>query len=127
MVPLTKIIFFIAINILPSGQQAFQISTPEGELFTYTKQEDGGWNPSPVPEEGKGVWSVKDDTLFVKSDKSWAILKMSQFFDSLETINWSNVVELENHQVPIKLVRNKDEVTVQYGSPRKAWTYIIKW
>lgn len=107
--PLIQIIFFIAINLLPLGQSAFQISTPKGEVFTFTKQETGGWIPSPAPEGDKGIWSIKGDMLSITEANGGSSLKMSQFFSDLDTIKWDTVTSLSAGKTPIRISRKKAE------------------
>ena len=127
MVPLIQIVFFIAVNVLPAGQTKFEISTPEGKVFTYASQPGGGWKPVPVPEGGAGVWSVKGDTLLIMRPDGGSDLKMGQFFTNLDAVAWSTVAELTEGKTPIRLIRKKSEITVLRGSPPRESRSVIRW
>ena len=127
MVPFIQILFFIAVNILPPGQAKFAIGTPDGEVFTYTRQANGGWEASPVPEGDAGLWSIKGDVLTITRPDGGSELRMSQFFSNLDKIKWNTVTELSEGQTPIKLIRKESEVTVLRGSPPKESRSVIRW
>ena len=79
MIPLTHIIFYLALLFLPNGTGKFTITSGYDQKITWVRQADAAWQATTEDGQDAGLWSVDGSVVSVKSHGATSKTDVSPF------------------------------------------------
>ena len=101
MIPLTHIIFYLALLFLPNGTAKFTIVSGCDPKITWVHQANGAWQATTKDGQDAGVWSVDGFVVSVTKQGVTSKTDVSQFVKVITTPENKKQVTINGNSVTV--------------------------
>jgi hypothetical protein len=85
MIPLTHIIFYLAMLFLPNGTAKFTVTSGSDQKITWVHQAKGAWQATTADGKDAGLWSADGFVVTVTEHGNTSKTDVSQFVRTVTT------------------------------------------
>jgi hypothetical protein len=103
MIPLTHIIFYLAMLFLPNGTAKFTVTSGYDQKITWVHQADGAWQATTEDGQDAGVWSVDGFVVSVTKQGVTSKTDVSQFVKVITTPENKKQASVNGNTVTVSL------------------------
>jgi hypothetical protein len=116
MIPLTHIIFYLALLFLPNGTTQFTMASGYGQKITWVHQTDGAWQATTEDGKDAGLWSPDGFLISVTAQGTTSKTDISEFVKIATTPENKKQVTIRGKAVAVSVTTNTITFSQAEGS-----------